>query len=818
MIRNIFFTVILLFIIVPSHAQVLGKGNLVGFVKDKNSKPIPGVFIWIDSTRNSTITSDSGYFSFHVPYEKLVTINFSIVGFVSKHLKLFVAKGEIKPVTILMDEASQNIEQVNITDEMDRSMGLTGVNPKNFDHIPNPSGNFESIIKSMPGVSSSNELSSQYSVRGGNFDENLVYVNDIEIFRPYLIRSGEQEGLSFINPDLVSTVKFSAGGFEAKYGDKMASVLDVGYRKPTRFSTHESVNLLGALATVEGVSKNKKLTWIAGARYKNSEYLISSLQTQAEYRPSFYDVQTYLDYAPSSKYDISFLGNFAQNNFNFVPQSLSTLFGTFDMVYNLNILYFGKEADQYLSSTEAICFHYKPNNNLSLKYIVSAYADAETVNYDIQGYYDLNELNEGGGMVYSKDSAVSLGWGNMLSHARDQLYAYTYSFSHIGTLTMNKNIIKWSAEARKELMSSNVSEWSIIDSADYLTPYHATQIIPYTYAYDNFNLSTIRILGYLQDAYTWKGMASNWYLNGGLRFNYWSYSKELLWSPRIRLAYKPLWNKDFIFSLATGIYNQPPSYKEMINPQGVVNQNIKAQHSFHVVLGSDYNLKLWNRPFKFTSELYYKRFTDLIPYTIDNLQIVYTAQNNAVGYATGLDLKINGEFVKGVESWMSLSIMQSMEKRNQTYLSTNGTVVQPGYYPMPNDQLINFNMFFQDYLPSNPSYQAYLSLSYGSPLPVTPPNSVSYNETFTPDYPYRRVDIGICKVLKNDEIANNLPLFSHIRECTFTVEIFNLLNIDNIASFLWIRTVQSNQSLPAEFAVPSYLTTRRINLKFSIKF
>lgn len=790
-------------------------GNIDGMVFDEYEKPVPGAFVTTDKNNVTAITSDSGYFKIVVPEEIDFNITIKLLGYQSQTIPVKVKKNETRHFRVHLEMHVKNIDEVSITNNIERASGISRISIKDFNHIPNPSGNFESLIKSMPGVSSSNELSSQYSVRGGSYDENLVYVNDVEIYRPFLIQSGQQEGLSFINPEMVSSVKFSAGGFESRYGDKMSSVLDVMYRKPIDSRYQATINLLGFSATGEGLSRNKKISWIGGARYKTSQYLLSSLDTKGNYNPSFLDFQAAVNYNVNSTLEVNFLGNYAQNDYTFVPSTRTTNFGTFDKVYNLTIYFDGKEADKYTSSTGALSVIYKPLTSLSLKFVTSAYAASEHETYDIWGEYYIGELTDNG--VVSQDSVSNGGVGIMLNHARNKLYSNTYTVSHIGTYTSENHVIRWSSEYKKERIDDNLDEWTFIDSAGYFTPYNPLSITPGDFAYSKHNLNTSRLLGYIQDAIEIDGKSSKLFLTGGIRYNYWSFTKEWLISPRFRIGIKPNWKHDMMFFLAGGIYSQPPFYKEMRNIHGVVNPDIKAQRSVHFVMGSDYNLTLWNRPFKLTSEIYYKYLTNLIPYTLENIQVKYTAKNNAHGYATGIDLKLNGEFVPGIESWASLSLLQTREKRDETYLDSHGNVIQPGYYSRPTDQLVNFNLFFQDYLPNNPTFQAYMNLSFGSGLQSTPPKSVRYDQTFSMG-PYRRVDLGLSKILKNEKVRNESLLFHNLKECVVSLEVFNLLDINNKASYLWIRTVQNKDNLPGAFAVPNYLTSRRVNLKLTVRF
>ncbi len=795
-----------------SWSQTTGLFN--GFIKDNNGNCLPLVNVRIAGTNSGTVSNDSGYFQLQIPCNKTVIVSFSLLGYQNQTINILLKTGTTIFQNIVLSPDIKNINEVEITNEVERASGLNRIMSKEFSAIPNPSGNFESLIKTMPGVTSNNELSSQYSVRGGNFDENLVYVNDVEVPRPYLVQTGQQEGLSFINPEMVSSVKFLAGGFEARYGDKMSSVLDVSYLKPAQYHASASASLLGATFTFEGISRNKKFTHITGLRYKTSQYLLSSLQTTGTYNPSFTDFQTFLNYKFSDQLELSFLGNFTLNSYNFIPQTRSTTFGTLQQAYNIIIYYSGQEADKYQTALGALTINYKPLPDLSLKLITSAYSSIEQETYDIEGQYQINEL---GYSPNANDSTLDIGVGTMLNHARNYLNINVYSFSHIGTYNFINNQLRWSIEFKKEIINDHLNEWEYIDSARYATPYSPTSINLTDFANANNDLNNNRIQGYIQNLCQFSGKRTKFFINGGIRFNYWSFNNQFLVTPRGRLSIKPDWNSDFMFFLAAGLYFQPPFYKEMRNFQGVINPNIKAQRSYHLVLGSDYNLKIWDRPFKFTSEIYYKYINDLIPYIIDDVELKYTALNNAVGYAEGIDLKLNGEFLTGIQSWASLSLLNTQEKRFGTYINTQGIAVNPGYYPRPTDQHVTFSLFFQDFLPTNPTYQFHIVLAYGSGMPVTVPDSKYFNQTFSLG-PYERVDLGISKIFKNDQVKSNYPFFKAFKEFIVGVELFNMFNYYNTASYLWVHTVSTQTNLPNEFAVPNYLTARRLNLRISVKF
>ncbi len=814
--RNSLAFSLLLFISSFSWAQ--NSASIEGNVKDDNGNLLSHVNVYLDRTSFGTSSNDSGFYRLLIPSGKDFSLAFSMIGYQSQRRVVHLKNAEILKVNIVLRQEVRSIAEVSVSSETDRVGNISRISMNDFQLIPNPSGNIETLIKTLPGVSSSNELSSQYSVRGGSFDENLVYVNDIEIVRPFLIRTGQQEGLSFINPDMVSSVKFSAGGFEARYGDKMSSVLDVVYRRPTKYQVIVSASLLGTSVSAEGISKNGKFTHITGFRYKTSQYLLNTLETKGDYKPAFTDLQSLITYQFSKKLEGSFLGNFAQNKYNFVPQSRSTNFGTITQVYNLTVFYGGQEMDKYRSMLGALTLQYKPIQKLSLKLIGSAYSTYEQETFDIESQYLINELDNTPGSKTYGDSLLNLGVGGMLNHARNYLWANTYTASHIGTFLAGNHQLRWALDYKREIITDHLNEWTLIDSAGYSTPYSQKSIHLYDVADAKNETASNRFSGYLQDSYQFSSQKHKFFINGGIRFNYWDFNTEFLVSPRFRLSIKPGWNRDIMLHIATGIYYQPAFYKEMRDFHGKLNSQILAQQSIHFVGGGDYHFSLWDRPFIFTSELYFKQLQKLIPYKVDNVRIRYTAENNAKGYATGIDFKLNGEFVPGVESWASLSLLKTEEDIiGDFYISKNGNRIEPGYFPMPTDQRVNFNLYFQDYLPNNPTLQMHLNLVYGSSLQVSPPMPARFDQTF-PIGPYRRVDMGFSKIFKSENHVSNVEWINKFKEFVVSLEFFNLLNINNKASYLWVRTISNQENLPNEFAVPNYLTSRRINLKLVIRF
>lgn len=792
--------------------------TLFGKITDGSGNAVFMVNISIEGGSLGTISDKNGRYELHIPTNTDLTIIYSCIGFQTIRYPFKGSAAMRTQVDQVLAVSYKTLEEVQINSNYDRTSNLTRINVKTLDMLPNTAGGVESLIKTLPGVSSNNELSSQYSVRGGNFDENLVYVNDIEVYRPFLIRSGQQEGLSFINPDLVSSVQFSAGGFDATYGDKMSSVLDVSYKEPSQYGGSATASLLGGSLHFEGADKNKKFTHISGIRYKTSEYLLGSLDTKGEYRPSFFDFQTYLKYRFNSKFDISFLGNIAQNEYNFIPVTQETTFGTVTTALKLKVYYDGNEVDKYNTNFGAITASFHPTEKLNFKFILAAYNSQEQETYDIQGQYLINQLDNTAGSATFGDSIKNIGVGTFLNHARNYYMMNALSISQIGSFSVDGHKFKWGAKFQQEYVSIKLSEWNLIDSSGYTIPFSDNTLSLENVIKSNYILKPIRLSGFFQDTKEFKMENGTLYLSAGLRANYFSLNRQTFINPRLSLAWDPNRKSDLLFRFSTGLYYQPPSYRELLDPNGNINTNLLAQRSFHILAGTDYTFHLWDRPFKFTAEAYFKYMNDLDPYKIDDVRVIYLAQNNARGFATGIDFKINGEFVEGTESWASLSLMRSMEDIiGDYYLNAQGEKVNIGYYPRPTDQLANFSLFFQDYLPNNPSYRVNLYFLYGSPLPFSPPNANRYDITYRMPA-YNRVDIGFSKVVKDENTKSRSKLWNPFKTVLITGEIFNLFGVNNTISYLWIKTVSNLQQMPGMFAVPNYLTSRRFNIRLTVRF
>ena len=799
----------------------LGFGQTInGIITDENKQILPAVNIAILNERIGVVSAHDGSYSINLSPNRSVIIAFSFIGFQLEKIRIpMLKKGQVYTLNIQLKAASTLLGDVIVTDQKSRKESFSRIKPKHVSVLPGNSGGIEAILKTLPGVSSANELSSQYSVRGGNFDENLVYVNGIEVYRPFLVRSGQQEGLSFVNTDMVSSILFSAGGFDAKYGDKMSSVLDITYKRPRENAASLQLSLLGASAYAEGTNKNGRLAYLIGARHKTNKYLFSAMDTKADYTPKFYDLQTFINYEISTDWQISFLGNISKNQYTMVPKNRDTEFGTVNEALKLRIYFEGQEVDKYETYFGALSSTYQPNTELQLQFTTSAFSTFEQENFDILGEYWLYQLDNNMGSDDFGDVAFDRGVGKYLNHARNSLNARVINFSHKGNYNKEALKVAWGFRLQKEEIEDKISEWNLIDSAFFNFPHPDDsiglpsnpdqQIVMTELLKTEINLSSYRNSGYMQVSKD----IGNLTLNAGTRGSYWTYNEELLLSPRASLAYAPIWEKDVVFRAASGIYYQSPFYRELRTPEGTLNSNIKAQKSTHYVLGADYLFYKWGRPFKWITEVYYKDLKNLIPYKVDNVRIQYLANDLSNGYASGIDMKINGEFVSGVESWASLSIMKTEEDIvGDTKVDANGNIVEVGFIPRPTDQRVNFSMFFQDYIPGNPNYKMHLNMVYGTGLPFGPPNSEKHQDILRiPDY--RRVDIGFSAVLKSAEKQSKLKWINAFNSIWISAEVFNLLDINNTVSYLWVADVSGR-----EYAVPNYLTSRQLNAKLILSF
>ncbi|MFW6326937.1 MAG: TonB-dependent receptor [Bacteroidota bacterium] len=794
------------------------KGTVKGYVYDQLNRPLQFVNISIPDTSIGTVSNSKGYYELNLPPEKDLRINFSYIGYIPQDVVIRLTPGDTRELNINLMEQVTSIDEVSVTQQRFESATLEKIEMKNFKAIPNVSGGFETILKSM-GVSSTSELTSQYSVRGGNFDENLVYVNDVEIYRPFLIRSGEQEGLSFINPDLVANVHFSAGGFDAMHGDKMSSVLDIQYKRPTSNQGSVSMSLLGGSVHYEGTDKNNRFTHISGFRYKTNRYLLGTLDTKGDYQPNFADFQTYMTYELSKKLELTFLGNYANNQYNFIPSSRNTNFGTIKDALNIQIYYEGQEVDEFSTIHGSLGLKYTPDSKTILKFFASAFNTNETETFDIEGFYLIKELDNQIGSKTFGDSILNIGVGSYLNHGRNSIDATVISLNHKGSFLTDLYRLRWGLDFQLEFMEDELSEWDYLDSAGYSVPYSDEFVNLFMVRKGSDSFRSNRYSGYVQNTFLFPTLTNEFYFTAGIRASYWDLNDNFTISPRVSMRIVPYQHRNISFRLATGVYHQPPFYKEFRDPEGNLYTNIKAQQSIHYIAGSQINFPMWNRPFVFTTEVYYKSLSNLIPYKVENIRIQYYPQYTAKGYATGVEFKINGEFVEGSESWASMTLLRTREDiKGDFYFNEAGQRINPGYYPRPTDQLFSFNMFFQDYFPTNPDYKVHLNFVYASRRPVSRPNPERLDLTYTIS-PYKRVDIGFSRAIKKPEDTTSSTSFlRHFKSIWLSGEVFNLLDIRNKISYQWIRTVSNQTGESGYYAVPNYLTSRRINLKLSVRF
>ena len=815
------YTFLLLLMITPK--LVVGQtATLKGIILNEQNQPIQGANI--SSGANGTTTNINGFYLLKIPAKRDVEIRISHLNYKFIKATFNLKNGEELEFNPILKDNYEQIETVVITGSKRKELeGITTISPQIIRTIKGAQPGVENLLKTLPGVNITNELSTQYSVRGGNFDENLVYVNEIEVYRPFLVRSGQQEGLSFVNTDMVQNLDFSAGGFQAKYGDKLSSVLDITYRTPIGFGVHADFNLLGGSITTETVSKNSKFSAITGLRYRDNSLLVKSKETETNFNPTFADAQTYLTYRFSDKFHLSFLGNLAINDYQYEPTSRQTNFGTLDDPIALLVFYDGQENDKYQTYFGAFKGNYFVNDNLTLKLIASSFHTTEQEYFDILAQYRLGEVNSNIGDENLGDVEFSEGIGSQLNHARNDLDALITNVEHKGYLKAEDNNFEWSIKYTNEDIRDRIVEWEVIDSAGFLInppnldqfndqPYAADQgpIVPF----QNIRATNSTQLNRIQAYGQWnrRSMIGNHevYANLGIRYHGWSVkgdgianNSQSVISPRIQLAIKPDWNKDMLFRLSGGLYYQPPFYRELRDSDGLVNSNVKAQKSVHLVLANEYSFKMWDRPFKLISEAYYKDISNVNPYTLENVRIRYAAANNAEAYAYGLDLRLNGEFVPGSESWFSFG-----------YLKTEENINNQGYIARPTDQRLKFGILFQDYIPQLPNMKMYLNLVYNNGVPGGSPSYASpYNyQNRLPDY--KRADVGMSYVIIDSNKKGTKAWQKPFKELSVGLEIFNMFDVQNSITNTWVRDVYSKR----QYSIPNYLTPRVFNLRLGMRF
>ncbi len=817
--KKLFTTILLLTLTFYGYSQT---AIIRGVILDENNIPISNVNIKANTI--GTETNANGFYILKIRSNQEVKIEFSHIAYKKIESVFNLKNGEEYEFNPVMNTSIEQIGTVIVLGKSQKEVqGIITIKPEVIRKIPGANAGVENLLLTLPGVSNNNELSTQYNVRGGNYDENLVYVNGIQVYRPFLIRSGQQEGLSFVNTDLVQNVDFSAGGFQAKYGDKLSSVLDITYKTPYQFEANADLSLLGGSLSVENVSKDSKLSTIVGVRYRDNGLLVNAKETETNYDAAFADAQAFLTYKFTDKFHLSFLGNASLNKYSYEPQTRQTNFGTLADPIALLVFYEGREKDQYRTLFGALNGTYFANDNLTLNLISSTYHTTEEENFDILAQYRLGEVNSNIGDENLGEVEFSEGIGSQLNHGRNDLDALITTLEHKGDYKINDDRIEWSVKYTHEDIRDRLVEWEVIDSAGFsirppkFQPSNEQPYSPYSGALEPFNnvratnnTQINRIQAYAQ----WSkrsilGTSDVWY-NAGVRVHNWSVkgddissSNQTVFSPRAQFAIKPLWEKDMLFRAAAGLYYQPPFYRELRSANGLVKPNVKAQKSFHFVLGNDYSFKMWDRPFKLTTEAYYKNLTDVNAYTLENVRIRYRADNNAKAYAYGLDMRLNGEFVPGTESWFSFG-----------YLKTEENINNRGYISRPTDQRLKFAALFQDYVPNLPNMKMYLNLVYNTGLPGGSP---SYADPYTYQNrlpAYKRADVGFQFVIVDQKKQFNQGWKKAFKELSFGFEIFNMFDVQNSITNTWVRDVYSKR----QYAIPNYLTPRVFNIRTTMKF
>ena len=797
--RSILFYILAIFSV---FTMVKAQGVVVhGKVTDETGAPMDMVHIRLSRGSIGTLSNFKGEYDLRVGKNDTLRIIFTSLGYkrVERVVNTNVKDGEKVSLNVQMLPNTAVINDVEVVARQRNNNGVEKIGTNELKRTPTASGNaVEDLLGTMAGVTINNEMSSQYSVRGGSFDENLVYVNGIEIYRPQLISSGQQEGLTFINSSMVGSIGFSTGGFAPEYGDKMSSVLDITYKRPERFEAEANVNLMGASASLG--QSSERFSQLHGIRFRRNASLLSSLDTKGEYDPRFFDYQTFLTYDLNEKLSVSFLGNIATNRYRFTPKTRQTSFGTMDNMKKFMVYFDGQERDRFDTYFGAFTLNYKGLRNTDLRLLASAFKTDEEVTYDISGEYWLDSATEGG--------QGSLGVGAYHEHARNYLDASVVAVSLKGTTQIGHNKISYGVGVRGEYITDRIAEWERRDSAGYTLP-HVDQQVNMVYNLHSFydNVTT-KYEAFLQDNYGWNALGGRFYLVAGLRFLYWTYNREALLSPRASLAFTPDSKPGLTLRVATGLYSQSPFYKEYrktyIDPDGnsmiAMNSDIKSQHSLQVIVGSDYTFSAYGRPFKLTAEAYYKHINDYVPYTVDNVQIRYLGYNSGKAFSTGFDMKLFGEFVEGTDSWISLSLNRSRE--DFAGLKTS----------RPTEQRYSIGMFFSDFWPGNDSYKVSLRGVMNDGLPTYSPLGGRESGMFrTPAY--KRIDLGASRVWNSDNCRfMNRDKWSSIQEMALGIDIFNLMDFDNVNSYYWVTSVDNMQ-----YAVPNYLTGRMISVNFSIK-
>lgn len=791
-IKTIIFQIICLLVTVTASAQTF---TLQGRVTDENNEPIEFASVSCLKQGKMTMTSLKGEYSMQLHSADSVVIKFSMIGYKAKTRILRRPRGK-QTLQIVLHSDDNQLSEVTVTGKKIETGQMEDISKDHLKSLPSASGNaVEELIQSQAGVSTHSELSSQYNVRGGSFDENSVYIDNVEIYRPFLVRSGQQEGISVINPDMVEKISFSTGGYEARYGDKMSSALNIKYRKPKKFEATASASMLGASAFI-GVS-NKKVSWSNGFRYKTTKHLLGSMDTKGEYSPTFIDYQTYLTYTPNKRWEIKLLGNISDNHYNFTPEDRETKFGTMENVKTFQVYFDGQEKDVFRTFFGAVGITRNFGEKTSLSLIASAFNTREQEKYDIQGQYWLTQT----------ETSENLGVGTYFQHARNYLKAHVESAKLLFKTKYKKHDIEGAFTFKKEKITENSVEYEMRDSSNYSIP-HTGKDLYMIYSMRAKNvLDANRIEAYVQDAFrfTSNNEKTLYTLNYGVRLSHWSYTKETIVSPRVSLGIIPAFNENITMRFATGLYYQAPFFKELrdtTTQNGItyasLNSKAKSQRSIHFIAGFDYRFRMNNRSFKFTAEAYYKALGNLVPYSVNNVKVVYYGSNESSGHAAGIDLKLYGEFVPGTDSWLSLSLMN-------TSMKLNGKSI-----PLPTDQRYAINMFFTDYFPGTDRWKMSLKLALADGLPFSAPHQELESNVFRAPA-YKRADIGLSYRLLNNEGKQRKHI--QLRNVWLGAECLNLFGINNVNSYYWITDVTGGQ-----YAVPNYLTGRQVNFRVTVDF
>lgn len=791
-IKTIIFQIICLLVTVTASAQTF---TLQGRVTDENNEPIEFASVSCLKQGKMTMTSLKGEYNMQLHSADSVVIKFSMIGYKAKTRILRRPRGK-QTLQIVLHSDENQLGEVTVTGKKIETGQMEDISKDHLKSLPSASGNaVEELIQSQAGVSTHSELSSQYNVRGGSFDENSVYIDNVEIYRPFLVRSGQQEGISVINPDMVEKISFSTGGYEARYGDKMSSALNIKYRKPKKFEATASASMLGASAFI-GVS-NKKVSWSNGFRYKTTKHLLGSMDTKGEYSPTFIDYQTYLTYTPNKRWEIKLLGNISDNHYNFTPEDRETKFGTMENVKAFQVYFDGQEKDVFRTFFGAVGITRNFGEKTSLSLIASAFNTREQEKYDIQGQYWLTQT----------ETSENLGVGTYFQHARNYLKAHVESAKLLFKTKYKKHDIEGAFTFKKEKITENSVEYEMRDSSNYSVP-HTGKDLYMIYSMRAKNvLDANRIEAYVQDAFrfTSNNEKTLYTLNYGVRLSHWSYTKETIVSPRVSLGIIPAFNENITMRFATGLYYQAPFFKELrdtTTQNGItyasLNSKAKSQRSIHFIAGFDYRFRMNNRSFKFTAEAYYKALGNLVPYSVNNVKVVYYGSNESSGHAAGIDLKLYGEFVPGTDSWLSLSLMN-------TSMKLNGKSI-----PLPTDQRYAINMFFTDYFPGTDRWKMSLKLALADGLPFSAPHQELESNVFRAPA-YKRADIGLSYRLLNNEGKQRKHI--QLRNVWLGAECLNLFGINNVNSYYWITDVTGGQ-----YAVPNYLTGRQINFRVTVDF